>query len=204
MRSDGHIERIVLVSGGFDPLHVGHLDLLEAAAQRGAVVVALNSDAWLERKKGRAFMPWAERRRILLALGCVRSVVAVDDRDGTVCASLRSLRPACFANGGDRGPGNSAAALAEEALCAELGIVALHDVGGRKRRSSSQLLLEAARALTELSADARRYRWLNAQDNFLAYLQHPSGEKTYRLKCGEPLDRWIDAAIDAAPGEKRD
>jgi hypothetical protein len=52
--------------------------------------------------------------------------------------------------------------------------------------------------LAEAQKDAARYRWLNAQDNFLAYIEQPDGTKRYRLKCGEPLDRWIDAAIDAA------
>ena len=53
---------IVLVSGGFDPLHVGHLDLIEAAHKLGGVTVALNSDDWLLRKKGYVFTPWEDRR----------------------------------------------------------------------------------------------------------------------------------------------
>lgn len=127
---------IVLVSGGFDPLHVGHLNLLEAAAEHGDVLVALNSDQWLIRKKGYLVMPYEDRARILLALKVVRTVSPVDDHDGTVCAALAKLRPHVFANGGDRTEANPA----EHALCEKLGIKEIFGVGGGKARSSSDLV----------------------------------------------------------------
>ena len=126
----------VLVSGGFDPLHVGHLELLDAAAARGHVLVALNTDDWLRRKKGYSVMPHADRTRILKALAVVTDVTPVNDADGTVCQTLRNLRPDCFANGGDR----TQADPREHAVCEELGIEELFDIGGAKVRSSSQFM----------------------------------------------------------------
>lgn len=127
---------IVLCSGGFDPLHVGHLRLLEAAARIGPVFVALNSDAWLIDKKGYAFMRWPDRRKILDALVCVAGVYPVDDRDGTVCSTLRAAQPNYFANGGDQMVANPA----EFAVCKELGIKQIFNVGGGKIASSSELV----------------------------------------------------------------
>ena len=126
----------ILVSGGFDPLHRGHVQLLYAAAKHGLVIVALNSDAWLIRKKGYAFMRFDERKSILSALFPVYRVVPVDDADGTVCSALRTLQPDCFANGGDREYANAA----EGDACRELGIRQLFGVGGGKVQSSSNLI----------------------------------------------------------------
>mgnify|MGYP001594837129 FL=1 len=126
----------VLVSGGFDPLHVGHVRLIADAARYGEVVVALNSDAWLKRKKGYVFMHFQDRNEILKALLAVDRVIAVDDDDGTVCAALTAVRPRYFANGGDR----VSADAREHALCRELGIVELFGVGGGKVRSSSEMI----------------------------------------------------------------
>lgn len=127
---------IVLVSGGFDPLHVGHVRMIEAARSYGRVEVALNSDDWLARKKGYVFMPWVERAEILCALGAVSRVVPVDDSDGTVAAAILELWPQYFANGGDRGEPNPREAEA----CARRGCVMLFGVGGGKVQSSSELV----------------------------------------------------------------
>ena len=127
---------IVLVTGGFDPLHVGHLRMIRDAAAFGRVVVGLNSDAWLVRKKGYAFMPWEERREILEAVAGVVIVLPFDDSDGTVCDLLSRLQPHYFANGGDRVEPNEA----EHALCVKIGITELFEVGGHKVQSSSALV----------------------------------------------------------------
>lgn len=95
---------MILVSGGFDPIHRGHIALLRAAALHGPVVVILNSDEWLAKKKGSGFQSWQDRAIILQAIRYVTRVVPVDDSDGTVCAALRELAGEgdIFANGGDR------------------------------------------------------------------------------------------------------
>jgi len=122
----------VMVSGGFDPLHGGHLEYLRLAAQLGKVTVALNSDAWLIKKKGYVFMGWEERSRILEALKYVDRVVAVDDKDGSVNDAIIRCRPNLFANGGDRGPSNTA----ESELCRQLGIGTVFNLGGKVQSSS--------------------------------------------------------------------
>lgn len=131
---------IVLISGGFDPIHEGHLDLIEAASALGEVHVALNSEAWLVRKKGYAFQRWAVRARILSALKLVERVHAVDDSDDTVCEALRRIQPAYFANGGDR----KRAEARENTMCRLLGIEQVFGVGGEKVQSSSELVRNAA------------------------------------------------------------
>lgn len=125
-----------MVSGGFDPLHIGHVRLIRAAACLGRVYVALNSDAWLARKKGYIFMPWHERREILEALGHVACVVSVLDEDGTVAKALLEHRPAYFVNGGDRRTANPL----EHAVCVRLGIAEIFGAGGDKVQSSSDLV----------------------------------------------------------------
>lgn len=77
-------------------------------------------------------------------------------------------------------------------------------INSRKAFDLFRRICEQAKAALALAADqkdAERYRWLNAQDNFMAYIEHPDGTKTYRLKCGDVLDSWIDAALAARRGE---
>lgn len=127
---------IVMVSGGFDILHIGHVRMIQSACCYGDVIVALNSDEWLKRKKGYVFMPWKERAEILEAIRGVYTVTLVDDRDGTVCEALRRIRPDYFVNGGDRISPNPK----EHKVCQDLGIQELFGVGGEKVQSSSNLI----------------------------------------------------------------
>jgi len=127
---------MILVSGGFDPLHTGHLDYLIAASVYGNVVVALNSDEWLLRKKGYVFMPWDDRRRIVNDIRHVHKVISVDDSDNTVCEALRSIKPFYFANGGDRENPDPE----EHKVCKELDITEIFGIGGKKVCSSSKLV----------------------------------------------------------------
>ncbi len=133
--------RKVLCSGGFDPLHVGHLRYLVAAAKYGSVTVAVNSDAWLIRKKGYVFMSWNQRAEIIRGLHCILGTVhqVIDDNE-TVCEALQQVRPDIFANGGDR----TEAIPAEHAFCKALGIEELFNVGGDKIASSSRLVKAAS------------------------------------------------------------
>lgn len=132
-------EKTIMVSGGFDPLHIGHLRMIKEAAQHGKVIVVVNSDAWLLRKKGFIFMPFEERKEIIEGYTEVDRVEAVDDSDGTVCEALWRLKPTYFANGGDRTNNNTP----EMRLCEQLDIVMLWSVGGGKIQSSSEMVANA-------------------------------------------------------------
>jgi len=127
---------VIAISGGFDPIHSGHIDMINEAFKYGKVVVILNSDDWLVRKKGKYFMNWQERAKILLNIKNVNDVIAVDDNDNSVCDALLKLKPDYFANGGDRKENNTP----ELTLCLELGIKPLFNIGGNKTQSSSELL----------------------------------------------------------------
>lgn len=103
------MKTIVVVSGGFDPLHSGHIKLIKEARLLGDIlIVGINSDEWLARKKGRAFMPWQERLCVLNNLSSVDEVYTFDDEDGTACHLLQQVQAhypgdqIIFANGGDR------------------------------------------------------------------------------------------------------
>lgn len=133
------VENLVCVSGGFDPLHAGHLAMFQDAARHGPLAVILNSDAWLLRKKGFVFLPWEQRAAIISDLRYVTAVVPVDDTDGTVCEALARIKPAYFANGGDRKFGNTP----ETDLCLKLGIDMLWNIGGEKSESSSEIARRA-------------------------------------------------------------
>jgi len=126
----------VVVSGGFDPVHIGHVRMILAAAEYGDVIVVANSDSWLYRKKGFVFMSWDQRKEILEALKGVVRVEWVDDHDETVCEALRRLKPTYFANGGDRKSNN----VPEVQVCEEMGIEMIWNVGGDKVESSSDLV----------------------------------------------------------------
>ena len=107
------MKRIVLVTGGFDPLHSGHIAYFKAAKELGDIlIVGLNSDEWLERKKGRAFMPWNERLCIINNLSMVDEVYTFDDEDNSAKHFIQQVQAhypgseLIFANGGDRTANN--------------------------------------------------------------------------------------------------
>lgn len=123
----------IVISGGFDPIHPGHIAMIEDAAKYGEVHIVANSDAWLIRKKGFFFQPWNDRKKILEAY--TTHVHSVDDSDGTVCEALRRIKPDYFGNGGDRKKENTP----ELDVCEELGIKPVFELGGGKYSSSSAL-----------------------------------------------------------------
>jgi cytidyltransferase-like protein len=136
----------VAISGGFDPVHIGHIRLMEEGRALGdRLVVILNNDNWLKKKKGYAFMEEKEREAVLRAIRYVDDVIITkhpkDPKDMSVCETLEELRPDIFVNGGDRNPDNSPAS--EHDLCQKLGIEMIFNVGGEKAQSSSELVKRA-------------------------------------------------------------
>ncbi len=129
----------IMVSGGFDPVHAGHIRMIRAAAKYGDVIVIANSDTWLHEKKGFVFMDFDQRAEILNSIKGVVLVDSVDDSDGTVCEAIRRLRPDYFANGGDRGKHNTP----EQNVCDELGIEMLWSIGGDEKVAASSELVKS-------------------------------------------------------------
>lgn len=128
-------EKVIVFSGYFDPLHVGHLEGLELAkALGGKLIVIVNSDKQAILKKGFAFMPEGERMKIVKALEFVDDVVLSIDKDRTICKTLEMIKPHIFAKGGDRHAGE----IPESAICRELGIEIIDGLGA-KIQSSSEL-----------------------------------------------------------------
>lgn len=138
--------KIVVVSGGFDPLHSGHINYLESAKAHGdKLVVLLNSDEWLTRKKGRPFMPFEERANIIERMEMVDYVYGVIDKDGSVSAGLEDVKKAfigtakdvefIFCNGGDRTKENIPEMKVE-------GYEFLFGVGGENKANSSSWILK--------------------------------------------------------------
>src|ERR1035437_3767043 len=99
-------KKIVAVAGGFDPIHIGHVRMFQAAKKLGdELVVILNNDNWLTDKKGKPFMSEAERKEVIEAIKGVDRVVLTDhtlgDPDKSVCRALKEIKPHIFAHGGD-------------------------------------------------------------------------------------------------------
>lgn len=140
--------KTVLVTGGFDPLHSGHIEYFNAARELGdKLIVGLNSDEWLTRKKGQPFMPWQERASIVAALHSVDRVINFDDTDDTANDAIRKVRQLAgygktiiFANGGDRTDKN----------IPEMNHITIDDVfiefafgvGGEDKKNSSSWILQ--------------------------------------------------------------
>jgi len=132
-------QKIVAVSGGFDPVHVGHLRLFKEARKLGdKLIVFLNQDHFLMNKKGFVFMPFEERKEILENFSVVDEVLPVIDSDVTVCETLKKYKPDIFANGGDRHEKTTP----EYDTCNELGIEMCFRVVGQIQ-SSSKLVKNA-------------------------------------------------------------
>lgn len=138
--------KVVAVSGGFDPVHVGHIRMFKEARSFGdQLIVILNNDNWLTKKKGFVFMPQEERKEILESIRYVTRVVLTshpkDPEDMSVARELEKLKPAIFANGGDRKADNTP----ENIVCERLGIKMAFNVGGGKVQSSSELVKKSQR-----------------------------------------------------------
>lgn len=140
---DSRNENIVLTSGGFDPMHVGHLRCLQessviaASLPFGRLAVVVNGDGFLLRKKGYAFMPEYERAEIIAGVSGVDYVVLWDDGSQFVSGAVEILKPMYFTKGGDR---TSSANVPEFDICEKIGCKVLFGIGGEKIQSSSGLI----------------------------------------------------------------
>ena len=138
--------KVVLVTGGFDPLHSGHLEYFKEAKKLGDVLhVGLNSDEWLSRKKGRPFMPFSERVTILEALEVVDKVISFDDTDDSACGAIYKTMATnanvniIFANGGDRNNENTP----EYKIYGGMnGVTFAYGIGGSNKKNSSSWILD--------------------------------------------------------------
>ena len=138
--------KIVVCTGGYDPLHSGHTAYFKAARELGdKLVVGVNSDAWLTRKKGRAFMPWEERANIIAHLHDVDRVISFNDDDGTAIDAIRKAKEMypnhqiVFANGGDRTANNIPEMVFDD-------VEFVFGVGGEDKKNSSSWILEEWKA----------------------------------------------------------
>ena len=141
---------IVLVTGGFDPIHTGHIAYFNAAKQLGdKLIVGINSDEWLARKKGQPFMSYEERAGIIWALQDVDGIIKFDDIDNTsrdAIVKLRELYPEdtiIFANGGDRTQTNIPEMKGFEE---DANLLFAFNVGGDNKKNSSSWILQEWKA----------------------------------------------------------
>ena len=138
------MNNLVLVSGGFDPIHSGHVKLIEEASTHGNIIVLLNSDKWLQNKKGKAFLPYEERKIIMYALKNVIDVISCGEVDATCIDGIEKVvkkyhnNKIKFANGGDRNEKSTP----ESIFCEKNGIELLWGIGGENKSNSSSLILK--------------------------------------------------------------
>ncbi len=142
------MKKLVLVTGGFDPLHSGHIAYFNKAKELGDIlVVGVNSDAWLTRKKGRPFMPWIERSKIIQGLKVVDFVIEFNDDDGSAKNAIKLAHQTwpdhqiIFANGGDRTKTNIPE-MDTEVKDVEF----VFGVGGEDKKNSSSWILQEWKA----------------------------------------------------------
>ncbi len=137
---------ILVLSGGFDPPHIGHARMIRSASDIAEnVIVGVNSDEWLENKKGYIFMPWEERAELVSYFRGVTEAVAFNDDDGTACDLIEKVRKQfpdktiAFGNGGDRVTDN----VPEVLVATQSNVDLVWNLGGGKIQSSSDLVKNA-------------------------------------------------------------
>lgn len=139
------MNNIILFTGGFDPIHSGHIAAIQEASTYGRVIVGLNSDSWLARKKGKYFMPYSERFAVISNLKQVMQVIDFNDDDGSACDAIEKVKKMfpnnklIFVNGGDRGNLNTPE---YDKYKNDSSIEFLFGIGGAKKQNSSSWILD--------------------------------------------------------------
>jgi len=126
--------KIVVISGYFDPLHIGHIEYIKLAKKLGdKLFVIVNNDYQTKLKKGKSFMNESDRLEIIKSIMWVDDAILSVDKDGTVCKSIELIKPDIFANGGDR----KNKEIPESKICNKLGIKIIDGLGEKIRSSSN-------------------------------------------------------------------
>jgi len=194
MSINNDMKKIVIATGGFDPVHSGHIEYLKEARKLGdSLIVGANSDEWLRRKKGREFMPWDERFAILSALEVVERVIRFDDSDGSAKDAIRQIRSIfphdkiIFANGGDRTNTNI-----PEMDIEDENLEFVFGVGGEnKMNSSSWILQEWKSPKTERQWGYYRVLHENGKEVKLKELTVEPGKRLSMQKHTDRAEHWF-------------
>jgi D-beta-D-heptose 7-phosphate kinase/D-beta-D-heptose 1-phosphate adenosyltransferase len=202
--------KIVLVTGGFDPIHSGHIAYFKAARALGdMLMVGLNSDEWLTRKKGRAFMPWNERLCVVNNLSMVDEVYTFDDDDGSARHFIQQVRAhfptseLIFANGGDRTQENI-----PEMDVKDPNLTFAFGVGGENKANSSSWILQDWKApkterawgyyrvLHEVGANTKLKELTVMPKTCLSMQRHDQRAEFWFVAEGEAAVYTLDAGTD--------
>ena len=190
------MKTVVLVTGGFDPLHSGHIEYFKAAKQLGDELhVGLNSDGWLTNKKGRPFMPFKERANVIENLSVVDRVLSFDDSDGSACGAIyktmatNSNIKIIFANGGDR---TNTTTPEYKTYSGMPNIEFAFGVGGEDKKNSSSWILEEWKA-PKTNRAWGYYRVIHEYDNHtkVKELAVPPGGRLSMQKHKQRSEHWF-------------
>jgi cytidyltransferase-like protein len=186
------MQKIVLVTGGFDPLHSGHIAYFKSAKELGdKLIVGLNSDGWLARKKGSPFMPISERSLIVQNLSMVDGTLLFDDSDGSAIQAINNVKmlypdaKIIFANGGDRTKENIPEMIFDD-------VEFIFGVGGDdKKNSSSWILTEWKAPKTERQWGHWRVLYEHSKEVKIKELTVEPGKMLSMQKHKERSEHWF-------------